>query len=71
MTGQAYGKSTRRKWLDWTFAAISTLVILTFALMARPPIIHVSLVAAIGLILAMSILLFACGLELWKITKFG
>ena len=42
-----------------------------FALMARPPIIHVSFVAVIGLILAMSILLFACGLELWKITKFG
>jgi len=42
-----------------------------FALMARPPIIHVSFVAVIGLILAMIILLFACGLELWKITKFG
>lgn len=71
MTGQAYEKAARRTWMDWTLAALSTAVIVAFALMARAPVIQPTLGAVIGLVVAMLILLFACGLVLWKTTKFS
>src|SRR6266478_5993449 len=43
MTGKAYEKAAHRTWLDWTLAAISTAVIVGFALMARKPVIQLSL----------------------------
>jgi len=71
MTGKAYEKAAHRTWLDWTLAAISIAVIVGFALMARKPVIQLSLGAVTGLVVAMLILLFACGLVLWKTTKFS
>jgi drug/metabolite transporter (DMT)-like permease len=53
MTGQAYEKAARRTWMDWTLAALSTAVIVAFALMARAPVIQPTLGAVIGLVVAM------------------
>ena len=70
MSGQAYEKAARRTWLDWTLAAIST-VIVGFALMARKPVTQLSLGPVIGLVVATLGLLFACRLVLRKTTKFS
>jgi drug/metabolite transporter (DMT)-like permease len=56
--------------LDWLFLALATAVFIYFAYMARVPDIPAHWTPAIFLSIASLILLAACGLRLWRTTRF-
>jgi drug/metabolite transporter (DMT)-like permease len=61
----------RRTAWDWLIVAVATAVFVGFALHARAPELHLRLVPAAGLTVAMLGLLVAAGRALWRATRFG
>lgn len=62
---------TKRTLLDWVIVAGATAVLAGFASMARPPQIAVHWGWVGVLAIAMLALLAACGIALWKTTRFA
>ncbi len=60
-----------RTWLDWLLVIAATAIFLTLAVLARAPSIALNWPASAALVAAMLIFLLACGLALWKITRFN
>jgi drug/metabolite transporter (DMT)-like permease len=67
-TGEAPAK---RRAVDWILIAGATAVFVGFARIARVPELSIHWGPALGLGAAMLILLVACGLAIWKTTKFN
>ena len=61
----------RRSWLDWSLVGIATAVLLFFASMARAKDIAFSGAWAVLLVIVMLGGLVACGLAIWKTTRFS
>jgi drug/metabolite transporter (DMT)-like permease len=59
-----------RSLLDWFFVALATAVFICFATVARVPDIPARWTPAILLSIVSLVLLVACGLRLWRTTKF-
>jgi len=59
-----------RSLLDWFFVALATAVFIYFATLARVPDIPARWTPAILLSVVSLILLIACGIRLWRTTKF-
>ena len=60
-----------RTWLDWLLVIAATAIFFTLAVLARAPSITLNWPALVTLSIAMLVLLFACGLALWKTTRFN
>jgi len=60
----------RRGTLDWLLVVIATFILVRFALIARVPPLSFDWGPALILIAALFLLLFVCGRELWRITRF-
>ena len=60
----------RRGPLDWLLVVIATFILVRFALIARVPPLSFHWGPALILIAALFLLLFVCGRELWRITRF-
>jgi drug/metabolite transporter (DMT)-like permease len=71
VAGQGVHAEHRRTWIDWLIVGVATLVLAAFASMARAPQIAVSWTWVIVLAIAMAALLAACGIALWKTTRFA
>jgi drug/metabolite transporter (DMT)-like permease len=69
-TGEPPSRSSRT-WLDGLLVIIATTVFVTLAVLARAPNLALNWPALIALAAAMLIFLLACGLALWKITRFN
>ncbi len=59
-----------RTWIDWMLVILATGVFIIFAALGRLPRMDLNWNAALGLALAMLLLLFVCGFALWRITRF-
>jgi drug/metabolite transporter (DMT)-like permease len=68
MTGEI--KPSRSLW-DWLLVAVATGVFVTFAAMARAPVMPFRWVPAVCLMAATFALLLVCGLTLWRTTRFN
>lgn len=68
--GQASAQSGR-SWLDWLLVIVATAIFFTLAVFARAPNLALNWPALIALAAVMLIFLFACGLALWRITRFN
>lgn len=60
----------RRSLLDWLLVAVATSVLVGFALIARVPEFSFHRGPALGLAVALLVLLFVCGRKLWRTTGF-
>lgn len=60
-----------RTWLDWLLVLAATAIFFTLAILARAPNMSLNWPALVALAIAMFIFLFACGLSLWKTTRFN
>jgi hypothetical protein len=60
-----------RTWLDWLLVLAATTIFFTLAILARAPNMSLNWPALVTLAVAMFIFLFACGLALWKTTRFN
>lgn len=72
-TGSAGKSSTGsgRTFLDWLLVAAATAVFISLAVLARAPNLDVNWLALFALVVAMLMFLVACGLTLWKATRFN
>ena len=70
MAGQA-NSPTKRSWLDWLLAGVSTALIVAFALMAEVPKANPNWSAMAALLVAMFVLLAISGVALWRATRFS
>lgn len=71
MEGRAYGSTQHRKSaVDWLLILGTTVLFVILATMARWPHVAISLGWAVALSLAMLTLLAACGISLWRTTRF-
>lgn len=68
--GQPTGRSGRT-WLDWLLVIAASAIFFTLAVLARAPSMALNWPALVALAAAMLIFLVACGLALWKITRFN
>jgi drug/metabolite transporter (DMT)-like permease len=66
-----FGGQRGRTWLDWLLVIAATAIFVTLAVLARAPNMALNLIALVALTIAMLIFLLACGLALWKITRFN
>ena len=71
VTGEGTGGVHKRTWVDWTIVFVATAVLIAFASIARRPQIAVSWNWVAVLMVAMLTLLGACGIALWKTTRFS
>lgn len=71
VTGEGTGRVHARTWVDWTIVAGATIILAGFASVARRPQIAVDWTWVGVLAIAMAVLLTACGLALWKTTRFA
>ncbi|MGB9464432.1 MAG: GRP family sugar transporter [Candidatus Acidiferrum sp.] len=69
-TGQLAVKSART-WLDYLLVIAATTIFITLAVLARAPNMALNWPALIALIAAMLTFLFACGVALWRTTRFN
>jgi len=60
-----------RTWLDWLLVIAATAIFMTLAVLARAPNLTLNWPALLALAAIMLIFLVACGLALWKITRFN
>ena len=60
-----------RTLLDWLLVALASAIFITLAVLARAPNIDVNWPALTVLVVAMLIFVIACGLALWKATRFN
>jgi len=71
MEGRAYGAGTsRRSVLDWLLIFCATALFVVLAAVAKFPHIDIGVGWAIALSAAMITLLAACGIALWRTTRF-
>jgi hypothetical protein len=68
LTGET--KLPHTRW-DWILVILATTVFVTFALMARAPLMAFHWVPAIFLVAATLALLLTCGIALWRTTHFN
>jgi drug/metabolite transporter (DMT)-like permease len=61
----------KRTWLDYLLVIAATAVFITLAVLARAPNLSLNWPALVTLAAAMLIFLFACGLALWRVTRFN
>jgi hypothetical protein len=57
--------------LDWLLVAVATAIFVFFASMARVPQVSLHWAPAAILTAALLLLLVACGLQLWRTTRFN
>jgi drug/metabolite transporter (DMT)-like permease len=69
--GRTAEHSTRRTALDWITLAITTLVFVALARMARTPEVPFNAHAAAALFVVILVILAICGAALWRITRFS
>ena len=60
-----------RTWLDWLLVIAATAIFFTLAVFCPSPSMALNWPAFITLAVAMLIFLFACGLALWRVTRFN
>ena len=60
-----------RSWLDYLLVIAATTIFITLALLARAPNMSLNWPALVALTIAMLGFLIACGLALWKTTRFN
>jgi drug/metabolite transporter (DMT)-like permease len=60
-----------RSWLDYLLVIATTAIFITLAVLARAPNMSLNWPALFALAAAMLILLMACGLALWRVTRFN
>lgn len=60
-----------RSILDWFLVLLATAIFFVLAILARAPNIPVSWPALAALTVAMFVFLLACGLALWRVTRFN
>ncbi|HEV2113426.1 MAG TPA: GRP family sugar transporter [Terriglobales bacterium] len=73
-TSHVAGQATHRfgrTWLDWLLVVAATSIFITLAVLARAPSLTLNWTALIVLAAAMAVFLAACGLALWRITRFN
>jgi hypothetical protein len=63
-------KSSRSP-LDWFLVVLATAIFCVLAVFARAPNIAVNWLAFAALAIAMLVFLAACGLALWRVTRFN
>jgi hypothetical protein len=61
----------RRTWVDWTLVSVATAVLLFFASMARAKDIAFNGAWVVILVVVMLAGLVACGMAIWKTTRFS
>jgi drug/metabolite transporter (DMT)-like permease len=71
VAGKGTARAHQRTWVDWLIVAGATAVLIAFASVARAPQIAVHWGWVGVLAIAMFALLAACGIALWKTTRFG
>jgi drug/metabolite transporter (DMT)-like permease len=71
LSGYDPDASRRRSAWDWLIVAAVTAVFIGFAASARAPELQIQHAWALGLTLAMFVLLGGCGLALWRTTRLG
>lgn len=69
-TGQA-AHLPSRTWLDYLLVIAATTIFVMLAVLARAPNMALNWPALLALAAAMLIFLFACGLALWRTTRFN
>jgi len=60
-----------RSWLDYLLVLAATTIFITLAVLARAPNLALNWPALVALAVAMLIFLVACGLALWRTTRFN
>jgi hypothetical protein len=71
MEGRAYeSSSVGRSVLDWLLILITTAVFTALAIISKPPQVEVSFGWAAALSVVMFTLMSACGVALWRTTRF-
>jgi drug/metabolite transporter (DMT)-like permease len=71
LEGRAYADlAARRTWVDWLLILGTTTLFALLAVIAKLPRVGISLPSAIGLSIAMLLLLAVCGVVLWRTTEF-
>jgi hypothetical protein len=60
-----------RSWLDYLLVIAATTIFITLAILARAPNLTLNWTALLALTAAMLIFLVACGLALWRTTRFN
>jgi drug/metabolite transporter (DMT)-like permease len=60
-----------RSWLDYFLVLAATTIFITLAILARAPNLALNWPALLALTAAMLIFLVACGLALWRVTRFN
>lgn len=71
IAGEAAGAVRRRTWIDWTVVGVATVIIIAFAVAARPPQIDVHIGWAAALVVATIAMLAGAGGALWRATRFN
>jgi hypothetical protein len=71
VSGQSSQQAHRRTWVDWAIVLAATAILVAFASVARRPEIAVSWTWIGALAIAMIALLAACGVALWRTTRFA
>jgi hypothetical protein len=71
MFGEQHGEARGgRTWIDWTLVGISCVVLIWFGIAARVPHLALTWGWMGALVIAMTVLLIACGAALWRLTRF-
>ena len=71
MEGRAYeSASSRRSALDWMLILLTTALFAALAIISKPPQLDVSFGWAAALTVVMFTLMAACGVALWRTTRF-
>ncbi|HUP89037.1 MAG TPA: GRP family sugar transporter [Longimicrobiales bacterium] len=69
MSGEAYTRAPRT-WIDYTIAAVATLVFVYFATLAEAPKLDMNIGAALLVVIATFVMLVVAGVKLWRTTRF-
>ena len=68
---EAMPTTRRRTWIDWLVVGVATASIIGFAAMAKAPQIDVEWGWVVALVIVMVSALIACGVALWRTTRFS
>jgi hypothetical protein len=63
-------EATRRTWIDWSFIAVATMIFVILGVLARVPHLEIEGSWLAVLSGAMLFVLVACGVALWRVTRF-
>ena len=71
MQGRAYGSSTSgRSIVDWLLIVVTTALFAALAIVSKPPQVDIGFGWAAALSIVMFTLMAACGVALWRTTRF-